>query len=99
MEGEHSNSTGEGGFGINEATIISTIKRAPMMSQRFLSSNEDYPDYSKGPCVLILQHDHEGRPVHVVWGMPKGKTSPAILVTAYRPTPDVWKEVFKRRIK
>jgi hypothetical protein len=58
---------------------------------------DEYPDYPKGPCILLLQNDDGGKPVHVVWGIPRDAVSPAVLVTAYRPDVALWTDDWMRR--
>jgi hypothetical protein len=58
---------------------------------------EDYASAWKGPSVLALHRARDGRALHVVWGFARGTTSPAVLVTAYRPDPDRWAADFLRR--
>ena len=59
---------------------------------------EEYLQYPKGSCLLAFESDVEGHPFHVVWGVPKGYTEPAVLITAYRPDPHKWDSTFTRRI-
>ena len=75
--------------GLTAREVVAGIKNARLV--------EDYPDYPKGASVLVLQQDAAGRFIHVVWGIPKRYTGPAVLVTAYRPDPGKWEADFTRR--
>jgi hypothetical protein len=70
--------------------VVAAIGHATLVAQ--------YPEYSKGPCVLVLERDRTGSPVHVVWGIPRGHERPAVLVTAYRPACDTWDATWTRRL-
>jgi len=77
--------------GLTIAGVLSGVPRAVVL--------EEYPDYPKGPAALVLQLDAEGNPVHAVWGIPRGYTSSAVLVTAYKPDPALWDSTFTRRVR
>ncbi len=70
--------------------LISGIAKATII--------EEYLEYPKGPCLLLLQKDSCGNPIHAVWGIPKNHDKPAVLITAYKPDPLRWDKSFTRRL-
>ncbi len=81
------NELAEDDITVNE--VLSGIQEATII--------EEYMSYPKGPCVLLLQKDKKDKPIHVVWGIPKGYNKPVILVTAYRPDPERWDDTYLKR--
>ena len=75
--------------GLKAREVLAGVKEAVVV--------EEYLNYAKGPCVLLLQKDRAGEPIHVVWGIPKGHERPVVLVTAYQPDPGRWDKTFTRR--
>jgi hypothetical protein len=84
--------------GYEELAADGIVVRDLVAGLRTAEPVEEYPEYPKGPCVLLLHRDSGGRPVHALWGIPRGLPGPAVLVTAYRPEPDRWTQDFKRRL-
>jgi uncharacterized protein DUF4258 len=63
-----------------------------------ITAAEAVEDYRTRDRVLALQHEANGRPIHVVWAISADRRR-AVLVTAYRPDPDLWDSDFKERKK
>ena len=57
---------------------------------------EDYPTDPRGPSCLVCSALDLGFWVHTVWGWDAGARI-AVLITAYRPSPEKWNEDFKTR--
>ena len=83
--------------GYDELAADGILAREAVEGVASASLVEDYPNYPKGACVLVRETIKDWRHIHVVWGIPKGKTEPAVLITAYRPAPDLWENDFLRR--
>lgn len=57
---------------------------------------ETYPDDLPFPSCLIYGRTFEKDPVHSVWGYDE-KTEIAVLITVYRPDPELWLNFERRR--
>jgi hypothetical protein len=75
--------------GLSQQEIIAGLTTAEVI--------ETYPDYPKGPCILVLQWDADRLPLHLLWGVPSGSGRPAVLITVYRPDRHRWSHDWKRR--
>lgn len=58
---------------------------------------EEYQDHSPYPCILVFGQTFGGDPVHSVWAYNEKKRW-AVLVTVYRPDPNLWIEYRVRKI-
>jgi len=85
--------------GYNELVADKIFVREVIDGVHIAKVVEEYPQFPKGPCLLVLQQDREKRPIHVLWGIPIGAATPAVLITAYRPDPRRWTDDFLRRIE
>ncbi len=65
--------------GLSAKALINGINKAIIIEQ--------YLEYPKGPCLLLLQKGESGSPIHAVWGIPRNQEKPAVLITAYKPDP------------
>jgi hypothetical protein len=83
--------------GYDELAKDAILPADALMSIATAVAVEDYPDRVRGPSVLALQRDGDDRPIHVLWGIPVGRRNPAVLVTAYRPDPELWNSDFTKR--
>ena len=51
--------------GLTAREVVDGVFRAAVV--------EDYPEYPKGSCVLVVQRDRFDKPIHAVWGIPRGR--------------------------
>jgi hypothetical protein len=76
----------------DDITLVEVLESLPLAV-----CVEEYQDYHKGPCVLVLQSTGDASQIHVLWGIARNAPDVATLVTAYRPDPGRWTADFLRR--
>jgi len=59
---------------------------------------ESYPEDKPYPSCLIFGRSFIGDPIHSVWGYNE-ETKWVVIITVYRPDPELWIDFRKRREK
>jgi hypothetical protein len=59
---------------------------------------EHYPSDKPYPSCLIFGRNHKGEPIHTVWAY-NNTSKHAVLITVYRPDPNLWIDYKQRRKK
>ncbi len=77
------------------ASILERLGVVPHSVRRFVLADGSRVERGFGRTWMRLDGREDISPV--VWGIPAGHTSPAVVVTAYRPNTQDWDERFIRR--
>lgn len=73
---------------------LEDVKHAIKSGEIIEDYPDDYPDDYPYPSCLILGRNKEGQALHVVCGLGENELW---LITAYKPSLEIWKEDFRTR--
>ena len=78
-----------------EADMISVDELEEALGSERLEQLEDYPDDARGASGLFLGFTEEGEPIHAVVGLSSPEV--VVVITVYRPDPELW-YYWRRRV-
>ena len=58
---------------------------------------EEYPGDRPFPSCLVFGRSNSNQPIHSVWAIKPDGTS--VLITVYKPDPEIWTDFQRRRLK
>ena len=78
-----------------EADLISAEELVEALTSERLEQLESYPNDARGASGLFLGFTRQGLPIHAVVGLSSSEV--VVIVTMYRPDPELWYD-WRRRV-